>query len=345
MTSVMMQQEKTAGTSVGNASRRSQATWALLRKSWLETRWLLGGLIILMGSLFWMRVWLISRLDSGRFQQILELLPEGIRSMTRVDFQWIVTHTGRLSMGFEEPMVVLVMAIWAISRGSDVVAGELSRGTMEMMLAQPVTRRRAFWVPVLYGLGGVVLLALTSLLGTALGVWTIKANEAYYPSIHLPFWKHEIPLPFGEPESIKVPMSELVQTSAFWPAALNLFSLGVFFLGLSLAFSAVDRHRWRAIGGVTIVLIIMSLVKVLAMSQPSFSWLLWLSGFTAYEPALFVQQSQTDPQSVRSLWFYNELGEFRFSHWMYHGTLLFLGTALTGYASFVFRSRDLPAPL
>lgn len=322
-----------------------RVTWAMIRKCWLETRWLLGGLVILMAALFWMRVWLISRLDSGRFQQILELLPDGIRSMTRVDFDWIVTYTGRLSMGFEEPMVVLVMAIWAISRGSDVVAGELSRGTMEMMLAQPVSRARAFWVPVGYALLGIGLLALTSLVGTALGIGTIQANEAYYPSLPIPFFKDGIPLPFLEAQTVKVPMSELVTVTPFWPAALNLFSLGVFILGAALAFSAQDRHRWRAIGSVTIVLIVMSLIKVMAMSHPAFQWLMGLTAFSAYEPALFVQQSQTDPESLRSLWFYDAKDQFRFSHWVYHGTLLVLGFGLTAWASWRFRHRDLPAPL
>lgn len=334
-----------ARTSGTPAPESGQATWALTRKVWLETRWLLAGLFVMMTSLFWMRVWLISRLDSGRFQQILELLPDGIRSMTRVDFDWIVTYAGRLSMGFEEPIVVMVMTIWAVSRGSDLIAGELSRGTMEMMLAQPVSRRRVFWVPVSYALLGLVLLATASLVGTGMGVWTIEANEARYPAIDIPFWKADIPLPFLEPEMYQVPMTELISLRPFWPAALNLLALGVFLLGLSVAFSAYDRHRWRSIGLVTVVLIVMTMIKILAMSQPSFNWMLWLTAFTAYEPALFVQQSQTDPASLWSFWYHDANGGFHFSHWAYDALLLAMGLGLLWHASFVFQRRDLPAPL
>lgn len=319
--------------------------WPLIRKNWLETRWLLGGCVLLMASMFWMRVWLISRVDSGRFQQILELLPDSFRSMTRVDFSWIVTHIGRLSMGFEEPMVILIMSIWAISRGTDIVSGELSRGTMEMMLAQPISRRKTFLVPLGYAVAGVVLLALASLLGTFMGIITIDANEAYYPTFRIPMIKNPIPIPFAESETVKVPMSELVTIGSFWPAAMNLFSLGIFLLGTSTLFSSYDRFRWRSIGGVSIVLILMTLVKVLAMSQPSFRWLLWLSGFAAYEPALFVSQTSTYPGSLWSMYFYDAEGVFHFAHWTFDFILLGLGVGMIFHACRVFERRDLPAPL
>jgi len=319
--------------------------WPLLRKNWLETRWLLGGCVLLMASMFWMRVWLISRVDSGRFQQILELLPDSFRSMTRVDFSWIVTHIGRLSMGFEEPMVILIMSIWAISRGTDIVSGELSRGTMEMMLAQPISRRKTFLVPLGYAVGGVLLLALASLLGTFMGILTIEANEASYPTFRLPMVRNPIPIPFAEPTEYKISMSELVTIGSFWPAAVNLFSLGIFMLGVSTLFSSYDRFRWRSIGGVSIVLILMTLVKISAMSQPSLRWLGWLSGFTAYEPALFVSQTSAYPDSLWSLYFYDPKGVFHFAHWVFDFILLGLGIGMIFHACRVFEKRDLPAPL
>ncbi|MBL8889233.1 MAG: ABC transporter permease subunit [Planctomycetaceae bacterium] len=317
----------------------------LLRKTWLETRWLLGGCLVLMCFFFWLRVWLVSRLDSGRFQQILELLPNQIRSLVRVDFSFIVTHTGRVSIGFEEPMVVLIMAIWCISRGSDLVSGELSRGTMEMLLAQPISRRRAFFVPMLYALAGVTLLAMVSLVGTWLGVATIQANEAYYPSIKIPLVGTSLPIPFAKPIETRVPMSELVDWRDFWPGAVNLFAVGVAMLGFATVFSAYDRFRWRAIGGVAITLILMSILKVVSMSYAPVAWLGWLSIFSAFEPALFISQTSTDPNAVWSLYFLGKQDVLLFSHWTYNLVLLGLGASLIWHSSRVFERRDLPAPL
>ncbi len=317
----------------------------LLRKTWLETRWLLGGCLVLMCFFFWLRVWLVSRLDSGRFQQILELLPNQIRSLVRVDFSFIVTHTGRVSIGFEEPMVMLIMAIWCISRGSDLVSGELSRGTMEMLLAQPISRRRAFFVPLCYALAGVTMLAMASLIGTWLGVATIQANEAYYPAITIPLIGTSVPIPFAKPIEMRVPMYELVDWRAFWPGAVNLFALGVTMLGLATAFSAYDRYRWRAIGGVAITLILMSIVKVVAMSYAPVGWLGWLSIFSAFEPALFISQTSTNPAATWSFYFFGKGDALTMSHWTYNLVLLGIGIGLIWHASRVFERRDLPAPL
>lgn len=318
---------------------------ALWQKNWLETRWLLGGCVVLMTAFFWMRVWLVSRLDSGRFQQILELLPESFRSMASVDFSWIVTHLGRLSIGFEEPMVILIMTVWTLSRGTDVVSGELSRGTMEMMLAQPISRRTTFLTPIAYAIAGVIALTIASMLGTGLGILTIQANEATYPALPIPFFKNPLPIPFMEPTNYQVPMSELVSVTSFWPAAVNLFSLGIFLLGVSVLFSAYDRFRWRSIGGVSVVLIAMTLIKVLSMSHAALGGLAWLTAFAAYEPALFVNQTTTFPQSIWSFYFFDEAGEFHFSHWTFDLVLLSLGSGMVWHSCRVFERRDLPAPL
>jgi len=317
----------------------------LLRKIWLESRWLLGGCLALMCFFFWLRVWLVSRLDSGRFQQILELLPSNFRSLVKVDFSFVVTHTGRLSIGFEEPLVVLVMAIWCITRGSDLVSGELSRGTMEMLLAQPLSRRRAFFVPLAYAGAGVALLAVASLMGTWLGIATITANEAYYPSFKIPVVGTTVPLPFAKPVETQVPMYELVDWRSFWPGALNLFCVGVTILGLSVAFSAYDRFRWRAIGGVSIALLLMTLLKVGAMSHESLRWLGWLSIFSAFEPALFISQTHGNPAATWAWYFVDTREGITPTHWAYNLLLVAVGVGLMWHASRVFEQRDLPAPL
>ena len=88
----------------------------------------------------WFRVWVVGEVDTARFKQILELLPKDWRRFAAVDFDWITSYLGRTSLTLDEPMIMMLIGGWGIVRGSDVVSGELNRGTMEMVLAQPVSR-------------------------------------------------------------------------------------------------------------------------------------------------------------------------------------------------------------
>ena len=45
-------------------------------------------------------------------------------------------HT--LSIGYVHPLIQTILCIWAIGRAASAIAGEIDRGTMELLLAQPV---------------------------------------------------------------------------------------------------------------------------------------------------------------------------------------------------------------
>ena len=56
-----------------------------------------------------------------------------------------------LSIGYVHPLVQIIFCIWAVGRASGAVAGELDRGTMELLLAQPLSRRPPDRGPFLRG--------------------------------------------------------------------------------------------------------------------------------------------------------------------------------------------------
>ena len=70
--------------------------------------------------------------------------------------------------------------MFAIARGSDVVSGELGRGTLEMLLAQPVSR-----LQVLYTQAAVTLVCLLLLCGADHGrnrvrhLYDVKVKEDF----------------------------------------------------------------------------------------------------------------------------------------------------------------------
>ena len=98
-------------------------TRVLLRKYVHDAKWLLIACGGTMFAFCWIRVWIVSRLDTGRFKAILDLLPYDWQRFTPVDFDWLITYTGRISLAWDELIVVLCVSIWAIARGSDCVSG------------------------------------------------------------------------------------------------------------------------------------------------------------------------------------------------------------------------------
>jgi len=149
-----------------------------LWKKYLSESWLLFVAIAIgLFAFGWFRVTVVCELDTSKFRQIIDLLPSDWRQFASVDFDWLVSYLGRTSTGFDEPMMISLLAAWAMVRGSDVVSGELSRGTMEMLLAQPVCRREVYLRHAMYTVVGLLLLSLVLWLGMAAGVWFATVKE------------------------------------------------------------------------------------------------------------------------------------------------------------------------
>ena len=66
-----------------------------LWKKYLNESWLL--LLAIGIGLFafgWFRVTLVCELDTGKFRQIIDLLPSDWRKFASVDFDWMVSYLG-----------------------------------------------------------------------------------------------------------------------------------------------------------------------------------------------------------------------------------------------------------
>lgn len=106
--------------------------------------------------------------DSPDLRRFVEELPEGVRAF--VGEADITTPVGFLAAELFSFMVPLLFLIVAIGMGARAVAAEEERGTIDLLMALPITRRRmvvekvAAGVVVLAALG---LVLLASLLGAA----------------------------------------------------------------------------------------------------------------------------------------------------------------------------------
>lgn len=319
--------------------------WTLLRKSIHDAKWLLAGCGLAMFAFCWLRVWVVSIVDTSRFEAILNLIPGDWQRFTPVEFSWLITHVGRISLAYDELIVVMCVSIWAIARGSDCVSGELGRGTLEMLLAQPLGRLKFLSTHAAVTIAGTGLLASAAWAGTFAGIQATTVKEYKTATIRVPLIEGGVPLPFAERRLVHVPMAERVDHRLFWPASLNLFALGCMLSGFSTAVSSWDRYRWRTLGIVVGVYIVELIIKIAGLAADDLSWLLYFSIFTAYEPEAFVQVADTTPQFAWSLFTQSEAGQREYGPLWYDSVLGSVAAGCYLIAAVVFVRRDLPAPL
>jgi beta-exotoxin I transport system permease protein len=242
---------------------------ALWIKSLLEARLLLLALAVLLFAFNWIFVWISSMIELGPFGVFLQTLPPSFEKLSGVPFTSVATSLGRISMAYVDPVVVFAATIWGIGRGSDAVSGEIGRGTMEMLLAQPVRRISVLATQAAVTIGGAALLALAAWLGTCAGVATVKLDDQ-------------------------------VSMTAFLPGVVNLFALMLFLAGFSTMVSSWDNYRWRTIGVVGGFYVVELVIKVVARLVAKLEWLMQFTFLGAFEPqALIIDPRQAWAVSLK----------------------------------------------
>jgi ABC-2 type transport system permease protein len=301
------------------------------------------------------------------FASIIEKLWDKVKDFSPVPLSQLLSYSGRIAVTYDEPIVVLCISIFAIARGTDAISGEVNRGTMELLLAQPVSRLQALYSQALVTVSGLILLAVVSWCGVWCGIHTFSIKEdAPKNSLHIPGLPFDIPtkvpvptkvmqipllqvpipIEFQEAEKIRVPMSRKVNSEDIFPGAFNLGCFGFCLAGISTLVSSFDRYRWRTIGLVVGFYVVQMLAKLLGMAIKEFGWLKQLSIFTPYEPQKFIAAAVHTPQDAWSLALFDSAGRFIEPGPLgYNLILLALGAVCYAAAGFVFHKRDLPAPL
>jgi len=231
---------------------------SIWKKTWGDQRLLFLSMAALWGAFPWLYLWLSAQIPMPAFQEVLlRAIPADWQKLSGVPFSEVATHAGRVALAFVDPVVVLAATVWGITRGSDAVSGPLERGTMEMVLAAPVSRTAVFVTQALAVTAGAAVLCGILLAS----VWTAVA--------------------FG-------PWAGTVAPSRFVPAVANVFGLMVALGGVTAAVSAADSHRWRTIGILSGVYVFSLLAKLVGRMSSTFGWVGWLSILNAYEPQRLV---------------------------------------------------------
>jgi ABC-2 type transport system permease protein len=310
-----------------------------------DAQWLLAACAVTAFGFCWLFVWLVGRLETSRFREILKLLPDEFETFLRVPLEHLTSFTGRIAVGYDDPVVYLTVCVYAVARASDAVSGPLGRGTLEMTLSQPVSRVQVLLSNAVVTAAGVGVISAAAWLGTWAGVSTVQVKQEP-PALVVPLFNFRVPLPAKEEEPQYEPISLHVSARHYLPAAVSLTALGIFMAGFTTALSAVDRYRWRTIAVIAAFFVTQMILKAIAVAVSSLSWLAYFTVFGSYEPQLWVYYAMQRPETAWSYLLLAEDGSWSApGPLMCHLTLIGLGAAAYGAAFVAFCRRDLPAPM
>jgi ABC-2 type transport system permease protein len=223
-----------------------------------------------------------------------------------------------LSISAVHPLIQTILCIWAVGRAAGAIAGEIDRGTMELLLAQPITRRRLVLAHLLVDVMVIPLLCLAMCAGQTLGV-------AIFGQIDLA----------APPDAHQLRINPFDYVPGFTNAAALVFAVS----GLTMPISAAGRFRNRALGIAILVVLCQFLINVIGQLWPVLGPLRPFTVFYYYQPQRIVLVHN---------WTVNLAAEWH-TAWPLHVNVMLVLTAagLCGYglASWIFSRRDLPAPL
>ena len=242
-----------------------------LRDSWL----LLVSCSLLSLGFTWLRVWVASQIKVDAFVKFFSESLKVFQALLPVSIEDLAAPLGRVAFSFEELGLLMLLGLWAVTRATDCLAGRLSAGTMEMLLAQPIRRLTLVTTHTAVTLLGVVAIGLASWLGIRLGLHFSK---------------------FDDPP----------QAMQLLPAAVNFVCLGVFITGAATLISAIVRTRSQAVGLVIAFYVAELALMIVGRIVGRFAWMNKLTILSVYEPTLLTIGLNRDPSAYWPLfWQYN----------------------------------------
>jgi ABC-2 type transport system permease protein len=236
-----------------------------------------------------------------------------------------------LSIGYVHPLMQIIFCLWAIGRAAGALAGEIDRGTMELLAAQPIARWKIVAAHLMVDVLVIPILCLAMWCGTLIGIEVVgpfQVTEANLPAAlkSLPF---KIVL---NPELLKI------DPLAFGPALINIGALLFALSGITMAISACGRFRNRVIGAAAVLALVMFLVNAVGPLWDALEPFRPLTVFFYYQPQAIV---------LHDKWTVDPISIWTEGAGPVNVLAVLIGVGIVGYAIAlaVFTRRDLPAPL
>lgn len=255
----------------------AHTTWgwdnpALWRKTARDARRQLVASSVALILFGWLFVWLQSLFEPGVVVKLLDFLPKFVEPLIGIPLAKLATPVGRISVLYVHLITLLICIGWAVGRGSDVVSGEIGRGTMDFVATLPVQRHATVAVSAVVTGVGAAVLAMSVWIGSGLGLATVR---------------------FPEPVDLRI----------FLPGVLNLSAMTFCLAGLTAFCSSWDSSRWRTILVAGGLFAVCSVIKMVARLWEPGAWLRYFTFLTAFEPQklILLEPERTGPLA----WQYN----------------------------------------
>jgi ABC-2 type transport system permease protein len=229
-----------------------------------------------------------------------------------------------LSIGYVHPLMQAVFCIWAVGRAAGAVAGEIDRGTMELLLAQPLARYRLILAHLCVDLVTIPALCLCLWAGNWLGHWLVGPIHVEVPELE------GLPIKLAPPDESRLRTDPM----AFAPALVAVAALIFAVSGVTMWLSARGRFRWRVLGVAVFLFLVQFLINLIGQMWPeAFGWARPLTVFYYYQPQQII---------LGQTWAV-DLG----AGTTVPGPAVLFGVGIVGYALalWTFLRRDVPAPL
>jgi ABC-2 type transport system permease protein len=265
--------------------------------------------------------------------------------------------TDLLSIGYVHPLMQTLFCIWAIGRAAGAVAGELDRGTMELLLSQPLARWRLLFAHFLVDLLTIPVLCLSLWAGNWVWAWLFTPIRVEEPTFKKALPRRGYLVELG-PFKVRLddPAARLAQKSSeesrrllrerlrveparFAPALVLVGGLIFGASGATMWLSAAGRFRGRVLGLAVLVFLLQFLINLIGQMWDGLAPLRPLTLFYYYQPQQVILAG-------------NWCVDLR--EWNGNAALLrvpmplvLYGVGLAGYALALrtLARRDLPAPL
>jgi ABC-2 type transport system permease protein len=252
--------------------------WALIRKEVHESRWMLALSAAALFGLGWLFVYVTSLNEAEIVRQLGSNTADLGGRMQILRSLGIMDEPSSISLimaSWNHPFILILVATWAISRGSGAVAAEVERGTMDLILSRPIARWVYLTAHVVVATVGLAILGSALMAGAALA---LRYNVLREPP----------------------------RAGMLMGPAVNLAALGWPIYGYTLLASAVDHVRRRPALVGSVVTLAGFIAWVIA-HIPVFRDAWWrprLERFTifqAYNPIELVTQGETLPANLAFL--------------------------------------------
>src|SRR5262245_59216824 len=292
---------------------------------------------------------LISQFSFGNAKLLETLFVRGPSKVSQAALGWGELNFDQpndfLAIGMLHPVVLVLSIVWGVGRAAGAVAGELDRGTMELLMSQPVPRNRLILAHFIVDCVVLPILCLSFFAGTQFGLAvvgdfvpdytmldeTMKSSQPEAAPVK--DFKQKILRDARDPTPLEVSgMGEL-------PGLINTFALMFAISGMTLAISAAGRSRWKVIGYAVLVVVIMFVANTVGQLWEPAGFLRPFTFFHYYQP----QRIMLDGDWMVDLSKPWKLG--RPVSVPAVGVLLTVGAIGYLLALRIFTRRDLPAPL